>query len=373
VIWAVLSICAVAGVYQAIALAAALSRLSAGRKPARPSFHPPVSILKPVRGAEPSFYDAVRSNAAQDYPDFEMLFGSLDAGDPAAAVVRRLAREFPARGIHWIEAATAAPNAKVGVLADLAKRAHAPVLVVSDSDILVPPDYLRRVIAPLADPSIGLVTCAYRARAQGSAARFEALGVATDFGPSTMVAPFVGVDEFGLGSTLAFRASDLERAGGFAAIADYLADDYRLGRAIHALGLRAVLSEVIVETHLDARSLGDVWRHQLRWARTIRVSRPGGYIGIPITQASLWAVLAFATGHWVAGAVLLALRLAMAATAGYGVLRSTDALKLLWLVPLRDLFAAAVWCAGLFGNKVVWGDRELTLDRKGRIVDSTCH
>lgn len=367
VTWIALVIAAIAGIYQALAIAAAIARLFA-RGPNSTSFAPAVSILKPVRGADPSFYDAIRSNASQDYPDFEMLFGSRDPDDSARPIVHRLASEFPTRRVRWIDAATVAPNGKVGVLMDLAAHAADAILLVSDSDILVPPEYLRRVIAPLADPNVGLVTCAYRARANTWPARFEALGVATDFGPSTMVAPFVGVDEFALGSTLAFRAADLERAGGFSAVADYLADDYQLGRAIHSLGLRCVLSEVVVETHLDATTIGDVWRHQLRWARTIRVSRSGGYIGIPITQAGLWIALAYATGHWIAGSALLAVRLAMAVIAGYGVLRSKDAIALLWLVPIRDIFAGAVWCAGLFGNTVVWGGEELKLDRKGRIL-----
>ena len=170
--------------------------------------------------------------------------------------------------------------------------------MISDGDIRVPVGYLERVTAPLADPRVGLVTCAYSARAETWPARFEALGVATDFGPSTMVAPFVGIDEFGLGSTLVVRARDLERIGGFAALSDYLADDYQLGRRIHALGLRCVLSDVMVETHLPGDSWGEVWRHQVRWARTIRVSRAGGYAGLPIANATVWALLAAVTGRW---------------------------------------------------------------------------
>ena len=223
-------------------------------------------------------------------------------------------------------------------------------------------------MAPLGDPAIGLVTCAYRARAESWPARFEALGVATDFGPSTMVAPFVGIDEFGLGSTLVVRKTDLARIGGFESLADYLADDYQLGRQIHALGLKCVLSDVVVETHLSGTTWRDVWKHQVRWARTIRVSRGGGYAGLPISHGTLWVLAAWAAGFWQAAAALMALRYAMAFIAGWWVLGSADALRLWWLIPVRDLWATAVWAAGLFGSTVEWQGEQLRLTAGGRIL-----
>ncbi len=353
----------IAAAYQIFATLAALYR---HRYPAG-DFRPPVSILKPVRGAGEGFYQAIRSNAAQDYPEFELVFGFSDPSDPARLLIERVALEFPHRSIRTVVTRTSTPNAKVGVLMELAAQARYPTLLVADSDIRVPARYLDRVVAPLEQSGIGLVTCAYRARASSWASRFEALGVATDFGPSTMVAPFVGVDEFGLGATLVFRSRDLERIGGFRALSDYLADDYQLGRRIHSLGLKCVLSDVIVETHLGAESWRDAWAHQVRWARTIRVSRGAGYIGLPVTMASVWALVAAATGHWLAGGALLAIRLAMSVVTGYGVLGSGDALKLIWLVPFRDIFGAGVWLAGLFGNTVEWGGRTYQLMRDGRI------
>jgi ceramide glucosyltransferase len=259
------------------------------------------------------------------------------------------------------------PNGKVGVLMDLAAAARYPILVVNDADIRVEPDYLARVTGPLADARVGLVTCLYRPSADTFAARFEGLGVATDFAPSTLVARMVGVDEFAMGSTLAFRRADLDRIGGFAAIADYLADDYQLGHRIHSLGLRCVLSDVVVETHLGG-GWRQVWAHQVRWARTIRVTKSAGYLGLPVTNATLWAVVAAAFGRWDLAAILLAVRLAMAWMAGWVVLRSKDVRRLWWLVPLRDLFGFAVWVAGLFGNTVTWRGRRLRVDREGRIV-----
>ncbi len=238
--------------------------------------------------------------------------------------------------------------------------------MVNDADIRVAPDYLARVTAPLADPRVGLVTCLYRPVGDSFAARFEGLGVATDFAPSALVARLLGVDEFAMGSTLAFRREDLDRIGGFAAVADYLADDYQVGHRIHALGLKCVLSDVVVETHLGG-GWRQVWQHQVRWARTIRVSRFGGYLGLPITNATLWAAVAVACGRWDLGIALLAIRLVMAFASGWGVLRSRDVLYLWWLVPARDLFGFAVWVAGLFGDSVVWRGQRLRLDRDGRI------
>ncbi len=354
---------AVAIAYQWLAMAASLWRMRSRGLPA--ALPLTVSILKPVRGASDGFEDAIRSNAVQEFPSFELLFGFSDSSDAAKPLVARLAREFP--NIRLIDTTTQAPNGKVGTLIDLAREAKGEILIVSDADILVPDEYLRRVTAPLADPGVGLVTCVYRARSEKFAGRFEALGVSTDFAPSTMLAPFVGVDEFALGSTLAFRRGDLERIGGFEAVADYLADDYQIGHRIHALGLKCVLSEVMVETHLAGDSWGAVWRHQVRWARTIRVSRFGGYLGLPVTFATLWAVVALAAGYPGAALAIVAARMSMALAAGWLVLRSPDVLKLLWLVPVRDLFGVAVWVAGLFGNTVDWGGVRLRLDKDGRI------
>ncbi len=330
----------------------------------------PVSILKPIRGADPGFYAAIRSQADQEYPQFEILFGIRDAADPAAPEIQRLIQDFPTASIRLIVCPTDAPNRKVGVLMDLAREARYPLLIVSDSDITVPARYLADVTAPLADPAIGLVTCLYRAEADNLPSRFEALAIATDFAPSTLVAPFVGISEFGLGSTLAFRRADLERIGGFAAVADYLADDYQLGRKLHSLGLRNLISKVVVSTRLSASSWSAAWKHQLRWARTIRLSR-GAYVGLPVTYATLWAVIAAACGEWRLALALLAIRFAMAITSGWFVLRSADVLRYFYLIPLRDLWGVAIWAAGLFGDTVEWRGRRLKLDAAGKIKGAT--
>jgi ceramide glucosyltransferase len=335
--------------YQLLAIVACLFR---GRSQEPGARSQNVSILKPVSGAGGNLRAALASHAGLDA---ELLCGVSSIDDPAVAIIR----EFPK--IRLIECSTVTPNAKVGVLVDLVKQARYDTIIVNDSDILVGPDYLR-VIAPLADPRNGLVTCLYRAVGDTFAARFEALGVATDFAPSALVARLVGVDEFAMGSTLAFRRADLEKIGGFESFSDYLGDDYQLGHRLHSLGLKCVLSDVVVQTHLGG-NWHDVWQHQVRWARTIRVSKFWGYLGLPVTFATFWAIWAMTCGDWRAGLALLAVRMTMAMVAG-----KKDALRLFFLIPIRDLFGVAVWIVALFGDTVVWRGRKLRLDREGRIV-----
>jgi len=363
---AIIVLATAAGVYQLLAIISVLCRQR--QPPPAKNQQPAVSILKPVYGKDAGFYQAIRTHALQQYPAFEILFGIRRADDPARVEVERLMREFPALPIRLVLCSTSAPNLKVGSLIDLAREARHSILIVNDSDISVPPGYIGDVTAPLSDPGVGLVTCLYRAEAHDWPSRFEALAIATDFAPSTLVARLFGVSEFGLGSTLAFRKVDLERIGGFHAIADYLADDYQLGHKLHALGLRNIISEVIVSTRLSSGSWLGAWRHQVRWARTIRLSGGAGYAGLPITYASLWAAIAALFGLWWIALSLLVIRFAMAMVSGWSLLGSADVWKCCYAIPLRDLCGVAVWAAGLFGRTVVWRDQQLKLDAEGRIV-----
>jgi ceramide glucosyltransferase len=363
-LWAAPAIAA--GAYYSIALAAAVARLVSRDRMA--GFAPPVSILKPVRGRDPRFYEAVRSHAEQDYPQYEILFGVRDPHDPALADIRRLQAEFPQSDIHLLLTTRDAPNGKVAVLTELARQARYPILLVNDSDILVEPDYLRRVVAPLKDPKTGVVTCLYRARAATWPGRWEAIGIATEFAPSVLVAPLVGVAGFALGSTMVFRAEQLRKIGGFPGLESYLADDYHLGARITQLGLDVVLSHVAVETNLSGASWGEVWRHQLRWSRTIRVSRTAGYYGYLATQAAFWSLLAALTGHvWIALGVI-AVRLTTGIVVGRAVLGDREILRYWYLIPLRDLWGFAIWIAGLFGDTVEWRGKNLHLSANGKII-----
>jgi ceramide glucosyltransferase len=353
-----LGLAGIAVLYQLFALVACV--VFKLMRPERRGAPGPVSILKPVRGMDPAFREAIQSHTELQ-GQYEVLCGVADPQDAALAVLR----EFS--GVRVVACRTKVPNGKVGSLIDLAAEAKYPLLVVNDSDIRVEPDYLDRVTAPLRDEGVGLVTCLYRPIGDTFAARFEGLGVTTDFAPSTLVARLVGVDEFAMGSTLAFRRAELDRIGGFEAIRDYLADDYQLGHRIHGLGLKCLLSDVIVETHMG----GDwayVWRHQVRWMRTIRAVNPGGFLGLPITNATLWASVCAAFGRWDLALMILSFRMAMAVFAGWTVLQSRDVLKLWVLVPLRDLYAFAVWVAALFSQTVEWRGVRMKLDAQGRII-----
>ena len=323
---------------------------------------PGASILKPVHGADPALRAAIESHTRLG-GEYELLCGVRE-GDPA----QQLIADFPT--VKMVECTTVTPNGKVGSLIDLARTARYSILIVNDADICVSPDYLSHVVPPLADPKVGLVTCLYRPEGDTFAARFEGLGVSTEFAPSTLVARLVGVDEFALGSTMAFRRTDLGRIGGFEAVADYLADDYQIGHRIHALGLKCMLSDAIVTTRLSGTWSG-VWRHQIRWARTVRVSKFWGYLGLPVTFGTVWAAVAALNGYFGLALTLLAVRMLMARAAGWFVLKSPDVLRLWLLIPVRDLYGAAVWAVGLFGRTVAWRGRILVLDGEGRIRPET--
>lgn len=327
----------------------------------------PVSILKPIRGLDPEMAAALRSQAAQDYPDFEILFGVADPDDPAIELIEELQREFPNAAITLHIGAKAAQNAKVGILINLAQHARNPVWVVNDSDILVTSDYLNRITAPLEDMATGVVTCLYRATSHSAASWWEALGVAIDFMPSTLVAPLVGVKEFGLGSTLCFRKSDLLAAGGFEALADYIADDYQLARRIVGLGKRAHLSECVVETSLGDSTWSGAWKHQLRWARTIKTSKGVGFAGLPVTHAGVWAVAALLLHWWAAAALLIGVRIGAALASGWLVIRLRRHALAALLAPAWDVYAFAVWLWSYTSNEVEWRDRRLRILRDGKV------
>lgn len=326
---------------------------------------PPISILKPLKGADPEMYEALRSHCLQDYPDYEILAGISAPDDPAVELVKKLIAEFPQQKIRLVlcEKRLGA-NGKVSTLAQLVPFAAHEFLLVSDSDIRVEAGYLRTVASELSQPGVGMVTCLYRGMPAASLpSKIEALSISTDFAAGVLAARTVERSiRFGLGSTMAFRRSDLEKIGGFTAIADFLADDYELGRRIANQGLRVELSRVVVETHLPAYNWRGFFVHQLRWARTIRASRPGGYAGLVFTFTLPWALAAFLLHpgpltQWLFIVAVVA-RYATAVVCAGNVLKDQHSLRNMWLLPLRDFLAVAVWIGGLFGRKIVWrGER----------------
>ncbi len=327
-----------------------------------PEFLPPISILKPLKGVDPEMYESFRSQCRQDYPEHEVIFGVSDANDPAVEVVRKLMREFRPGMISLVVCPEIlGTNRKVSNLAQMLNAAKNEYLIVNDGDIRVEQDYLRRVIAPLADSKIGMVTCLYRGIAGPTlGSRLEALGIGTDFCAGVLAAKQLesGIG-FGLGSTLVFRRADLKNIGGFESVVDYLADDYELGKRIADLGLKVKLSDVVVETFLPRYRLRDFFAHQMRWARGVRDARPGGYFGLISTFGMFWALLAVVASQgaiwsWAALAIASILRLTVAFAVGSTVLRDRQVWRYCWLIPLRDLIAVAVWIASLGGRAVVW-------------------
>jgi ceramide glucosyltransferase len=355
--------------------AAAFLRASKASTSIRPTHAPPVSILKPLKGIDPEIYESFRSHCLQDYPEFEIVFGVSDPADPAVASVECLKREFPDRVIQLVVCPNIlGPNVKVSNLEQMIQAARHEYFIVNDSDIRVERDYLKRVVAPLADEHVGMVTCLYRGVAAPTVgSQLEALGISTDFNAGVLVAQLIeGGLSFGLGSTLAFRRKELDKIGGFRAIVDYLADDYELGHRIAGLGLNIVLSDVVVETHLPSYALGGFLAHQMRWARGVRDARLGGYIGLIATFGSTWAFLTLilaraAAWSWAVLGVVLLLRILVSLVVGKSVLKDRQLPGQLWLLPLRDLSAVGVWSASFWGHSVTWrGDRfEL---RKGRLI-----
>jgi ceramide glucosyltransferase len=360
VIAAILVACG--AIYNLLAIAGALRFR---RRSSIPDFRPAVSILKPVRGRDAGFYEAILSHAVQNYPEFELLFGVSEANDSALTDIERLQREFPGIPIRIVNTRNNAPNGKVGSLEILAREARHDVLLVNDGDIVVEPDYLTRVVSLLKDPGVGLVTGLYRASGSSLPARTEALGIATEFIPSVLVARLLSSTGFALGATMAFRAADLAAIGGFASIREYLADDYQLGLRISGLGKRVAMCDSVVVTNLGAGSWSDVWKHQVRWSRTIRVSRPAGYLGYLVTQATVWCVVAALAGYWQVALAGELVRL-IAAAASMSALGGGSLYQVL-LVPFRDLFGFAVWCGGMVGNTVEWRGIRFHLRRDGRI------
>ncbi len=341
--------------------------------PAPAPFLPPVSMLKPLRGADPGMYESFRSHCLQDYPEYELIFGVDRPDDPAAELVERLRREFPARAIKLVVCPEVlGANRKVSNLAQMLPHARHDFLLVNDSDIRVEGDYLRRVVAPLHDARVGLVTCLYRgipAATLGS--RLEALAIGTDFAPGVLAARQLEGIRFGLGSTLAFSRRALEAIGGFAPLEDYLADDYELGARISGAGFVVLLCDAVVETHLPPYSLRGFFQHQLRWARGIRVSRPGSYAGLALTFGLPWAMAAVALARgaawaWILLGIAAVLRLGVAFAVGRTILRDQRVLRDLWLILLRDLIAVVVFAASYAGRRIAWRGDHFVLD-KGKL------
>jgi ceramide glucosyltransferase len=336
---------------------------------ANDDFAPPVSILKPLCGTDRKMYEGFRSHCLQNYPKFEIIFGVNSESDEAVAEVERLRREFPDHDIRLVVCPNVlGTNRKVSNLQHMIEHARYDFVLINDSDIHVGPDYLRHVMSPFANERVGLVTALYRANAGRTlASQVESLTVATDFVGGVLSALVVeGGLHFAMGSTMAVRRTALTKIGNFSALLDKLADDYELGVLIAEAGYELQLANTVVETTLPDYGWQGMLAHQIRWARTIRDKRKGGYLGVITTFGLTWAVLCavFAGGSlWslVLLALMLALRMVHAAALCGSVLSDRQSMRRLWLVPLRDFVGLGVWFTSWFGSTVSWRGEKFRL------------
>lgn len=346
--------------YYLLAITAA-RRFFRNRPEIRKDFAPPVSVLKPVRGLDREAYENYASFCCQEYPEFEIIFGVTESSDPAVPVIEKLIQDFPQRNIRLlIGAEQLGTGDKVNKLCRMVREASHEILIISDSDIRVAPGYLYAVAAPFADSQVGAVTCLYRGITDGTlVSEMEALGNTSDFDAGVLSAWQLGGVDFTLGATMATTKERLAQIGGFEALVDHFSDDYELGHRIAALGYRVEVTTFPVFTVFPSQTLVQCFRHQVRWNLTMKHSQPWGHFSLIFTQGLPWAILAaIIAPYWEIAAGYLAgyvvLRGLMAWTVGVWGVRDPILRKKMYLVPLRDAFAFAVWMTSFFKRRIEW-------------------
>ena len=360
----------------------AARRFPLHQQPADLSFAPAITLLKPIKGCDQHTEACLRSWFIQEYPgEIQVLFAVAEANDPACPVIQKLLREFPrhdAQLIVCLERLGA--NAKVSKLAQLEAHVKHEVIVISDADVKVPADLLANAVAPLRDERVGLVNCFYQvANPATLAMRLEAVAVNADFWSQVLQSQSLKPLDFALGAVMVTRRKQLAEIGGFRALVDCLADDYQLGHRIAQRGHRIVLCPVVVECWDSAMGWGAVWRHQLRWARTIRVCQPLPYFFSILNNATVWPLLWLASAGLVVqslnvSVVMMVATLAVAARMlaafdlAWRLTRSRQRLCDLWLVPVKDLFQLATWAAAFLGNTIEWRGERYRLRGDGTLA-----
>lgn len=341
--------------------------------PPLPKVPPRVAVLKPLHGSTNSLAANLVSFLELSYPRADYYFGVENYDDPAAEIPVALRQRYQYASVTLVVGEEPnSSNRKIAKLVKMAERAEkAEIFVLSDADVSVDRDYLKRIVGELiADEQVGIVTCAYRARPSGSfASRLEALYVNTDFLPQVLLAEMIEPMHYALGATIAIKRNVLEAAGGFRAVKNLLADDFYLGNLANTRGYRIKLSDSIVTLTCEEKRLSDFWHHQLRWARTYRTVRPISIATI-LMHGPFWALILLATSRgsaaaWAALVLVLAARLTMSAAIVGRVLKMPEMMSQLWLVPLKDLIMTGVWFGSLLSNKVRWAGREFKVIRGG--------
>ena len=344
------------------------------RRPNKARSMPPVTVLKPLCGAEPGLLEHLRSFCRQDYPEFQIVFGVRDAGDPACALVKRLAAEFPSVPIELvINPQLHGTNLKISNLINMLPYARHDILAMADSDAFVGTDYLATVTAPLLDQDVGLVTCIYRGTpTKGIWSRLGAMYINEWYVPLVLLAWLFGYQGYVSGQTVCVRRDTLHALGGLRVLANHLADDHRLGELVRGLGLRTVLSPYVVDGEHHEPTFGSLTRHELRWMRTIHVLRPRSFrlifvsFSLPLAVLGLIAALSESSlsgWAWVLFGITLLARLVL-----HFVHRLRDdraPVSDLWLLPLRDVLICWVWCRSFFTSYVTWRGSEFAVGSDG--------
>ncbi|MBE9009900.1 bacteriohopanetetrol glucosamine biosynthesis glycosyltransferase HpnI [Pseudanabaenaceae cyanobacterium LEGE 13415] len=337
------------------------------------AFQPPVTILKPVCGLDENTYENLASFCQQDYPNYQIIFGTQNPSDPCIAIVKQLIEDFPKQEIQLvISHRTIGINPKVNNLYNIALKAQHEILALADSDVWVDPNYLNQVVQPLSDPTVGVVTCLYRSRSHNPISAFEALSISTEFLPGVLVARKLEGMAFAFGATIVLRQSVLNEIGGFNAIANYIGDDFQLGYLPAQAGYQVVLSDYIVDHVLSTATIPQLLQHQTRWFRGNRFARLFGYLGLIFTYGTvsslLLVVIAPSLIAWITLALTWTVRYVAAWFIGVHCLRDTIAKRLLLFVPLRDCLSFCLWCYSFFGNTIEWRGQRLQLTTGGAIV-----
>ena len=361
----------------------AASRFPLHKRTEEPSFFPPVTLLKPLKGMDAETRECLSSWFKQDYSaPVQLLFGVASPDDPVCSLVRQLIAEYPNANAQLVICGESlGPNAKVSSLIQLERVAEHEIIIVSDADVRVPSDFLLNVVQPLKDSRVGLVNCFYQfANPKTLAMHWEAVAVNADFWSQVLQSQSMKPIDFALGAVMATRRSDLQAIGGFNALVEYLADDYQLGNRIAKNGKRIVLCPVVVECWEAPKTWSQIWNHQLRWARTIRVCQPVAFFFSILSNATIWPLLLFitlaATRHslletkfllvplliFIPARMFIALKLADRLT------NRVEHYTYFWLIPVKDLLGAVIWALSFFGSTVDWRGNKFKVMPGGKLV-----
>ena len=364
--WLSLAAVAASTAYSSIAIVGVVRYFRARRRIARrgrsAELTPPVSVLKPLYGLDRELRLNLESFCRQDYPAHEILFSVREESDPAVPIARQLEKDFPGVPMRLLVTGPPPyPNAKIHSLEVMAEAAVHEILVINDSGVRVGRDYLRNVARPLAEPSVGLVTCIARSVPSRSFwSVLEALGINTQFNPGVLTAWVLLGMQFSIGKTMVIRKQLAAQLGGFGRLGNYLADDFVLGERVAQAGYTVVLSEAVPDNLLADEGMRDSLRHRLRWERSSRHSRPAGYVGQIFMHNLPLALLAWAvapSGNSIALGLIAAClgsRLLLAWACAGLLLRDPTFRRYGWLLPIQDLVSFGVWLRAFFGHEIVW-------------------